>query len=93
MPYVLILHEVDDYLAWKAVFDAAADIRKAAGELSFQVLSAQGDANQVVHFSRWRSLDGARRFFESPEVAEIRRQAGVRAPRFIYLDELDRGDL
>ncbi|WP_332764019.1 antibiotic biosynthesis monooxygenase [Phenylobacterium sp.] len=91
--YVLILHEVDDYAAWKAVFDAAAGLRKAAGELSFQVLSADSDANQVAHISRWRSLDAARRFFESPELVEIRRQAGVRAPRFIYLDERDRGDL
>lgn len=93
MPYVLIVHEVDDYPKWKAAFDAAAGIRKAAGEQSFQVLSAEDEPNRVVHFSRWRSLDGARRFFESPEVAEIRRQAGVRAPQFVYLDELDHGDL
>ncbi|WP_309642980.1 antibiotic biosynthesis monooxygenase [Phenylobacterium sp.] len=92
-PFVLIIHEVEDYPAWKAVFDGAAGMRKAAGELSFQVLNFAGEPNRIVHFSRWRSLDGARRFFESPELIEIRRQAGVRAPEFVYLDELDRGDL
>ena len=91
--YVLIIHQVADYAAWKTVFDQAAGIRKAAGEISFQVLRAQSDANRVVHFSRWQSLDRARQFFESEEVAEIRRQAGVHAPQFIYLDELDQGTL
>lgn len=93
MAFVLIVHDVEDYPAWKTVFDGAAGIRKQAGELSFQVLSFDGDANRIVHFSRWRSLDGARRFFESPELVEIRREAGVRAPEFSYLQELDHGDL
>ena len=93
MQYVLIIHEVADYPAWKAVFDGAAGIRKAAGEESYQVLRFDEDAHQIVHFSRWRSLDGARAFFESPALVEIRRQAGVKAPRFLYLDELERGDL
>jgi quinol monooxygenase YgiN len=93
LPHVLIVHQVDDYLAWKAVFDEAAPLRKAAGEVRYQVLRADTDPSRVVHFSQWRGLDAARRFFESPRLAEIRRQAGVRAPQFIYLDELERGDL
>lgn len=93
MPFVLIVHQVDDFVAWKAVFDSAADIRKAAGEISFQVLTSETDANRVIHFSRWRSLENARRFFESPELVEIRREAGVHAPEFAYLNERDRGNL
>ncbi|WP_340646039.1 antibiotic biosynthesis monooxygenase [Phenylobacterium sp.] len=92
-PYVLILHEVEDYAAWKVVFDDAAAIRKAAGELSFQVLRHDDDANRIVHFSRWASLEGARTFFESPALVEIRRRAGVRAPQFLYLSQLEQGDL
>lgn len=93
MPFVLIIHEVEDYPAWKVAFDGAAGLRKAAGEVSYQVLAYEGDPNRIVHFSRWRGLVEARRFFESAEVAEIRRTAGVKAPDFIYLDELDRGVL
>jgi heme-degrading monooxygenase HmoA len=78
MPFVLIIHEVRDYALWKAVFDKAEGIRKAAGELSYQLLKFETDANNVVHFSRWTSLDNARRFFESPELIEIRRNAGVK---------------
>ena len=38
MQHVLIIHEVESYPAWKAVFDQAADIRKLAGEISYQLL-------------------------------------------------------
>lgn len=93
MQHVLIIHEVADYAAWKKVFDAAAEIRRAAGERSYQVLRHADDANRIVHFSVWTSHADARRFFESPRLVEIRRQAGVKAPEFIYLDELESGAL
>ena len=93
MQHVLIIHEVADYAAWKKVFDAAAEIRRAAGERSYQVLRYAEDANRIVHFSVWTSHADARRFFESPRLVEIRRQAGVKAPEFIYLDELEAGAL
>jgi len=93
MQHVLIIHEVDDYPAWKVIFDNAIDIRKAAGEISYQLLRYDNDANNIVHFSQWSSLENARRFFESPELVEIRKNAGVKAPEFIYLFEVERGML
>lgn len=93
MQHVLVIHEVAAYPAWKAVFDEAAGIRKSAGEISYQLLRYDSDANAIVHFSAWSSLDNARRFFESPELVEIRKKAGVKAPEFIYLQEIERGVL
>lgn len=93
MQYVLIIHEVASYPAWKKVFDEAAGIRKSAGEVSYHLLRYDTDANRIVHFSHWSSLAAARAFFESDELVEIRRRAGVKAPEFIYLEELERADL
>lgn len=93
MVHVLVIHQVDDFVAWKAIFDGASGLRKAAGEISYQVLTSDTDANRVIHFSRWRSLDTARRFFESAELVEIRRKAGVHAPEFLYLNEREHGEL
>ena len=93
MHYVLIIHAVKDYSAWKVVFDRAAAIRKQAGEESYYVLRDERDANKIVHFSKWNSLGNARSFFESKELIEIRRQAGVEAPEFVYLDSLEQGTL
>jgi len=93
MSYVLIIHEVANYPAWKKVFDGAQGIRKEAGEISYQLLKYDTDANNIVHFSKWSSHQAARNFFESPKLVEIRRQAGVKAPNFIYLDQIEQGVL
>lgn len=93
MDYVLILHAVKDYPAWKQVFDEAAALRKEAGEQSYQLLHDAGDRNRVVHFSKWASLAQARAFFESDRLVEIRRRAGVEAPEFHYLHSLEQRTL
>jgi quinol monooxygenase YgiN len=93
MQHVLIIHEVADYPAWKKVFDGAAGIRREAGERSYQVLKYDNDSNRIVHFSTWTSHADAKRFFESPRLVKIRAEAGVKAPEFIYLDELESGVL
>ncbi len=93
MQHVLIIHEVIDYNAWKRVFDGAAGIRKEAGERSYQVLRYHEEPRKVVHFSVWTSIAAAKTFFESPRLVKIREDAGVKAPEFIYLEELESGTL
>ena len=93
MQHVLIIHEVADYAAWKKVFDSAAGIRKEAGERSYQVLRYEHEPNRIVHFSAWTSIADAKNFFESPRLVQIRKDAGVKAPEFIYLDQLESGTL
>jgi quinol monooxygenase YgiN len=93
MDHVLIIHEVEDYEAWKKVFDTAAPIRKSAGEISYQVLKSDTNANKIVHFSKWTSLSNAKAFFESAQLVKIRKQAGVKSPEFIYLELLEAGVL
>lgn len=91
MKYVLIIHEVEDYIVWKKIFDKAAQIRKEAGEISYQVLRYEDDPNKIVHFSVWSSLEKAKQFFESPKLIQIRKEAGVKLPDFIYLEQLETG--
>lgn len=93
MEYVLIIHKVEDYTAWKKIFDEAATIRKNAGEISYQVLKYPDEPNRIVHFSNWSSIDNAKAFFESPELVKIRKEAGVKAPEFIYLEQIENGVL
>ena len=89
MQYVLIIHEVEDYESWKKVFDKAADLRKEAGERTYQVLNYENDPNKIVHFSSWTSIEDAKQFFESPKLVQIRIEAGVKSPEFIYLEQLE----
>lgn len=93
LPYVLVRHDVGDYLAWKRIFDEAEILRRDAGERTYQVLRDPAHPNHIVHFSAWTSLEDARRFFESPELERIRAEAGVESPEFTYLELLDEGSL
>lgn len=93
MHHVLIIHEVDDYAAWKVGFDQASALRKSAGEIAFKILKYADHPNKIVHFSEWQSLDRAKSFFESKAVRDIRRNLGVKDPQFIYLDALEEGTL
>lgn len=51
----------------------------------------QCHARQLVHFSKWQPLDGARRFFESPELVKICKEAGVKTPQVLQLEALEAG--
>jgi quinol monooxygenase YgiN len=93
MQHVLIIHKVTDYAAWKLVFDSAAQIRKEAGERSYQLLRYENEPSKIVHFSAWTSIAAAKAFFESPHLVKIRKEAGVHDPEFIYLDQLESGTL
>ena len=93
MNHVLIVHEVADYPAWKAIFDGASGIRREAGERSYMVLRDEKVPNRIVHFSKWTSAADARAFFESERLVQIRKEAGVQAPEFNYLTEIESGDL
>jgi quinol monooxygenase YgiN len=91
MQHVLIIHEVASYPAWKQVFDAAASIRQAAGERSWQLLRYANEPQKIVHFSVWTSIAAAKTFFESPALVQLRKDAGVHAPEFIYLEQIEAG--
>lgn len=93
MDYVLIIHRVKDYPAWRRVFDGAANLREAAGERWYQVLADESDPKRIVHYSKWESISRARAFFESADLVEIRKKAGVESPEFIYLNILSEGVL
>ncbi|KQY88230.1 antibiotic biosynthesis monooxygenase [Pelomonas sp. Root1444] len=93
MDHVLIVHAVKDFPIWKQVLDEAAGIRKEAGEQSYHLLHDEFDRSRVAHFSRWTSLAQAKAFFEADRLVEIRRLAGVDAPEFNYLHNMEQGTL
>jgi len=93
MIHLLIIHEVENYAAWKQIFNDASGIRKAAGEISYQVFKYDDGPNKIVHLSTWGDRQNAEQFFNSPQLVKIRADAGVKSPEFIYLDLLEAGVL
>lgn len=89
MIIVLIHHEVADYMAWKAAFDAAFDWRHKHGERSCRIFRSAGNVNDLTLFFEWESLEKARAFVASDELKARMASAGVKGPpRVAFLTEV-----
>jgi quinol monooxygenase YgiN len=92
MAYMFVRHNVQDYEAWKSVFDSVRDLRKRSGEKSYQILRQDSDSNNLIVVNEWDHLDSARRFAASPELKAAMERAGVAGkPEILFLEEAARG--
>ena len=94
MVHVAVQHKVEDYKAWKAVFDNFSPTRKSGGERSYTLWRAAEDPNDISVLFEWDTLENARTFMKSTELKNAMQKAGVKEqPRIQYLNELDHGTL
>ena len=92
MYYVIGRHKVSDYKSWKKGFDKALSIRKAGGEKSFQIFKVNSDGDNLFLLFKWDSLEHARQYFDSPELKQAMKEAGVtEKPDIYFLEEIDHG--
>ena len=92
MAYMFVRHTVEDYEAWKSVFDSGSDLRTRNGEESYRIMRQENGSSEVFALFQWDSLDNARTFASSPELREAMAQAGVVGkPEIFFLEESARG--
>jgi quinol monooxygenase YgiN len=92
--FVLVTqHKVEDYAKWKTEFESSGiDMRKKAGEKSYQIFRTDDDPNNLVMLFQWDSIDNARKFMESNELREGMQKAGVIGqPEIRFLEEVEKG--
>jgi len=88
MASMLIQHKVEDFAAWKKVFDASIGLRTSNGELSAQIFRDASDPNSLTILNKWNSLENARKFAQSPELKAAMEKAGVAGlPTVSFLNE------
>ncbi|HSJ52835.1 MAG TPA: antibiotic biosynthesis monooxygenase [Anaerolineae bacterium] len=92
MAYMFVRHSVQDYEAWKSVFDSVSDLRRKGGEKSYQILRQDDSANNLIALFKWDNLDNARAYAASPELKAAMERAGVAGkPEILFLEEAARG--
>ena len=91
MPHMLAVNlKVANYEKWKASFDASAEMRKAAGEQSYQLFRKADDPNDLVMLCVWHDEASARRFLASDDLRAAQAESGVtQHPDCAVLVELD----
>lgn len=75
-------HQVQDYSAWRAVYDGLEDLRQQYSCLGAEVMADPDNKNDVFVIHRFPTVDAARAFAGSSELKTAMSRAGVTgAPR------------
>jgi len=79
---LIVRHHVDDYGAWRSVYDSVDGLRQQHGCTSDEVMVAPGDKKDVFVLHRFPTLEQAQAFAASDELREAMGRAGLSdAPR------------
>jgi heme-degrading monooxygenase HmoA len=88
MAKLLVHHRVQDYSAWRKIFDDDDQRRKEYGSTGFQVLKSASDPNDITIIMDWPSVDAAQAFATSDALKEKMKNAGVISqPELMFLEE------
>ena len=83
----LIEHEVDDFDTWKRAFRDHEDARKKASITETHVNRGRQDPNRVIVYLEYTSPEKAKAFFDSPDLRETMKAAGVTsAPEITFME-------
>jgi quinol monooxygenase YgiN len=94
MAHVLIRHRVSKYDEWKEAFENFADVRKSAGEVSYQVMQHEEDSDNLYVLFEWDTVDKAREFLGSTRLRDAMQSAGVtETPEIQILKQTIKGTL
>jgi heme-degrading monooxygenase HmoA len=89
MAKLLVHHKVQDYSAWRKIFDDDDQRRKGYGSTGFQVLKSTSDPNDITIIMDWPSVDAAQAFATSDALKEKMKDAGVISqPEIMFLVEV-----
>jgi len=86
---LLVRHQVDDYAAWRLVYDELDGLRKEHGCTGEEVMVDSTDKQDVFIIHRFPTLEQAQSFAGSNELREGMGRAGVKsAPRIEFAVEV-----
>src|SRR5215472_9755112 len=90
MVTLVIEHGLQEWGAWKAVFDEHGAARKEHGCITEELFRAEGDEHTIMNVMRWPDRASAESFLADPSLAEAMARAGVTGePRFTFWETVE----
>ena len=77
---LVVRHPVEDYAAWREVYDSIEPLRQEFGCTGQSVFQDPGDPNDVTVLHYWSTLEQAQGFAGSEGLKEAMGRAGVAGP-------------
>ena len=76
----IVRHPVEDYAAWRAVYETVEPLRQEYGCTARSVWQDSANPNEVTVLHFWPSIAQAEGFVGSPGLGEAMHRAGVAGP-------------
>lgn len=90
---LIVAHEVEDYDAWKAVYDDTAKLRKDNGIIGHAVNTVLGKPNHVLVYHQANDVETLQAFLDLPALQEGMQRAGVKGePEIHFVQVADFAD-
>jgi quinol monooxygenase YgiN len=90
MVTLVIEHGLEEWDAWKGVFDEHAASRKEHGCIREELFRAGDGANVILNVMRWPDRASAEGFLADPSLAEAMARAGVTGePRITFWNTVE----
>lgn len=77
---LIVHHRVQDYAAWRNVYETVEPLRQQHGIISAEVMTAPNDEQDVYVLHTFPSVQQAEAFASSTELKQAMQQAGVDGP-------------
>lgn len=90
MVALVIEHGLEEWGAWKRVFDEHSASRKQHGCIREELFRADDDARTIMNVMRWPDRASAESFLADPSLAEAFGRAGVTGtPRVMFWETVE----
>jgi hypothetical protein len=77
LPGIIVMHPVEDYDAWRVVYDELDDFRRQNGIVGHAVSREFDNPNRVIVYHQASDVAALRTFVESAELEDTMQRAGV----------------
>ena len=80
MALLVVQHRVNDYEAWRKVYDEVEPLQTSGGVTEKSVHRAKDDPNNVLVLHRFNTMGEAQAFMDNAEIHAAMQRAGVAGP-------------
>jgi quinol monooxygenase YgiN len=93
LPGIIVMHQVENYDAWRVAYDGFDEFRRESGIVGHAVTQEYGHPNHVIVYHQARNVAALRAFVDSPELQGTMQRAGVvGAPEIHFIRVVDFAD-
>ena len=82
---LFVRHEVNDYAAWRKVYNEFGKVRRNLGVTAAAVYRSSDNPNDVTVTHDFKSLEQAKAFIASPDLKTAMEKAGVKGAPQIWI--------